>query len=101
MVVSPCPYMQVYTEQHQNPPLGNNMPPISGKICWARQLLHHLEKSMAVLKHYKQVILSFHNGRTLFRKYNKTALILTEYELTHYKAWTRIVELSSKSLQVP
>ena len=55
---------------------------------------------MDVLKNYKQTILSFGNCRNVFRKYNKTALILTEYELTHYKAWIKIVELSSKSLQV-
>ena len=73
---------------------------MAGKICWARQLLYHLEKSVNLLKDYKQIIQSFGHSRNIFRKYNKTALILTEYELTHYKAWTKIVELSSRSLQV-
>ena len=55
---------------------------------------------MAILKHYQQVIHTFHNGHTLFRKYKKTVGVLKKYEKVHYEAWIGIVELSSKSMQV-
>lgn len=86
--------------QYQNPPLDHNLPPLAGRICWARQLLHHLEQSMDILKLYQPIIKNFPNTKLLYRKYNKTALVLTEYELGYHKAWLNFVSEAQKSLQV-
>lgn len=101
LVVTPLMYIQMYLEQYQSPPVVRNMPPISGKICWARQLFHHLDESMTILQHYQEVIQSFSDGNTLIRKYNRIGILLTDYEMTHHKAWwDKIVQLSSESMQV-
>ena len=86
--------------QYQNPTLDHNLPPLAGRICWARQLLHHLEQSMDILKLYQSIIKNFPNTKLLYRKYNKTALVLTEYELGYHKAWLNFVSEAQKSLQV-
>lgn len=55
---------------------------------------------MNYIKDYKDIVQSFPNSKLLFRKYNKTALVLTEYELVHYKAWLKMVDNAQKYLQV-
>ncbi len=76
------------------------MPPLSGRIAWARQLIHHLEQPMQILKLYHAIIKSFSSTKLLYKKYNKTMVVLTEYELVHHKAWLKLVETGHKNLQV-
>ena len=75
------------------------MPPISGKMCWARQLSFHLEKPM---KHFQNhlPLLKSGPGSALVRKYNHICLTLTEYEIVHYKAWIQLVEQTQSHLHV-
>ena len=75
------------------------MPPMSGKIMWSRQLLRHLEEPMEVLKTKKSVLLTA-QGKAVVRKYNKMALVLTEYEIVHYQSWSKVLEMCHKNLQV-
>ncbi len=76
------------------------MPQLSGRIAWARQLIYHLEKPMEILKNYNHITKSFPTTKLLYKKYNKTMVVLTEYELVHHKAWLKLVEIGQKSLQV-
>lgn len=39
-------------------------------------------------------------GKATVKKYNKLAVILTEYELVHYRSWTQLVECTCNNLQV-
>lgn len=90
---------QLYQEQCQDPPLGFNMPPMSGKIAWSRQLFRHIEQPMELLK-VQEFLLGTSQGRSVVRKYNRIALVLTEYEILHYQRWVDIVEIGQKNLQV-
>lgn len=90
---------QLYQEQRKSPPLGYNMPPMSGKIAWSRQLVRHLEEPMEVLKE-RDALLHSAQGKAVVRKYNKMALALTEYEILHYQAWVQVLEVGQKNLQV-
>ena len=45
-------------------------------------------------------LLSSAQGRNVVRKYNKVALVLTEYELVLYQAWVSNMETANKSLHV-
>ena len=90
---------QLYQEQCQDPPLGFNMPPMSGKIAWSRQLYRHIEQPMELLK-VQEFLLGTSQGRSVVRKYNRIALVLTEYEILHYQRWVDIVEIGQKNLQV-
>ena len=75
------------------------MPPMSGKIAWSRQLYRHIEQPMELLKG-KEFLLGTSLGRMVVKKYNRIALVLTEYEILHYRSWVRIIELTQKYLQV-
>ena len=90
---------QLYQEQCQDPPLGFNMPPMSGKIAWSRQLYRHIEQPMELLK-VQEFLLGTSQGRSVVRKYNRIALVLTEFEILHYQRWVDIVEIGQKNLQV-
>ena len=89
----------LYQEQHLNPPLSNNMPPISGRIMWSRQLFHHLQelvdklKGRADLQHTPQ-------WKAVVKKYNRLATMLTEYEILQHQHWTEVLTLSHNALQV-
>ena len=75
------------------------MPPLSGKILWARQLLRHIEQIMDLLK-VKSSLLQLTQGKAVVRKYNRMALVLTEYEILHYQSWIKIVEVCQRNIQV-
>ena len=75
------------------------MPPLSGKVLWARQLLRHIEEIMDLLKLKKSMLLTV-QGRAVVKKYNKMALVLTEYEILHYQSWLKIVEICHRNIQV-
>lgn len=75
------------------------MPPLSGKILWARQLLRHIEEIMDLLKVKKSLLQTAH-GKAVVRKYNKMALVLTEYEILHYQSWIKIVDICHRNIQV-
>jgi len=76
------------------------MPAFSGKVLWARQLLHHLQQPMDMLK-VRRELLQTGQGKAVVKKYNKMALVLTEFELVHYQNWTSIIDTTSNNLQVP
>ena len=44
------PLKQIYERNKDNPAIARNMPPVSGKINWARQLLHRLFVPMEIFK---------------------------------------------------
>lgn len=100
LLLDPLLSSQLYSINYKNPVIDLNMPPITGRIHWARQLLFHLEQPMNILKEYQSVIQSFPNTKLLYKKYNKTALVLTEYELSYHKAWIKFINEGQKHLQV-
>ena len=92
-------HIQLYQSEKASPPLANNMPPLSGKMYWARQLSFHLERPMHEFQK-KPSLLKSGPGSALVRNYNQIALALTEYEIVHYKAWLKLVEHTQHSLHV-
>uniref|UniRef100_H2ZG63 Uncharacterized protein n=1 Tax=Ciona savignyi TaxID=51511 RepID=H2ZG63_CIOSA len=82
---------KVYQKQKEDPPIARNMPPISGRILWSRQLYTHLEISMLALARNKDLIKTT-EARKVVRNYNKVAAALTEYEILFHRAWYRGVE---------
>lgn len=75
------------------------MPPLSGKVLWAHQLFKHMEQPMDLIKVHEKLLQTAH-GKAVVKKYNKLALILTEYELIGYNSWVKVVESTCNNLQV-
>ncbi|XP_072911453.1 dynein axonemal heavy chain 8-like [Hemitrygon akajei] len=89
-----------YQEKKENPPLAKNMPPIAGKILWARQLFQRLHEPIDYF--YKNSdILKSPRGKSIVRKYNKIAYVLVKFETLYYKAWVKEILTMQYVLQTP
>ncbi len=54
---------------------------------------------MDLIKVHKNLLETAH-GKTVVKKYNKMAMILTEYEVIHYRSWRQIIDCTCGNLQV-
>ncbi|XP_076801600.1 dynein axonemal heavy chain 8-like [Clavelina lepadiformis] len=88
---------RIYQKQKEDPPIPRNMPPISGRIMWARQLFRHLQISMDALALNAQLIRT-DDGKRIVKSYNRVAAALTEYEVLFHRAWGRGVESIRRGL---
>ena len=76
--------MRLYQKERTNPPIPRNMPPIAGKIMWARQLYRKIQEPMESFQGYEQV-LKTEEAKKIVKNYNKTAKVLIEYELLYHQ----------------
>ena len=81
---------KIYTRQKQDPPLARNLPPIAGKILWARHLFHRIQEPMESFQRHPAV-LQTPDGKRIIRNYNKVARVLTEFEVVYHRAWLQQV----------
>ncbi|XP_010139316.1 PREDICTED: dynein heavy chain 5, axonemal-like, partial [Buceros rhinoceros silvestris] len=89
---------KIYTRQKQDPPLSRNLPPIAGKILWARHLFHRIQEPMESFQQHPAV-LQTPEGKCIIRNYNKVAKVLTEFEVIYHRAWLQQIELTKRGLQ--
>ena len=54
---------------------------------------------MNLIKQHKSLLQTAH-GKAVVKKYNKVAIMLTEYELLHYRGWVKVIEITCRNLQV-
>ncbi|OXB65197.1 hypothetical protein ASZ78_004954 [Callipepla squamata] len=89
---------KLYTKQKQDPPLARNLPPIAGKILWARHLFHMIQQPMDSFQRHPAV-LQTPDGKRIIRNYNKVARVLMEFEVIYHRGWLQQVELTKTRLQ--
>ena len=54
---------------------------------------------MNLIKIHRNLLQTAH-GKAVVKKYNKVAIILTEYELLHNRNWVKVIESACQNLQV-
>ena len=86
-----------YNERKENPPLARNLPPISGKIAWSRQLYHRISTSVEVFQKNQQ-LMQLPETKKAIKRYNRLARVLVEYEVIFLQIWTKQVEVVKSSL---
>ena len=69
-----------YNENKENPPISRNLPPISGKIAWARQLYRRISGPVEVFQKNTE-LMALPETKKAIKKYNRLARVLVEYEL--------------------
>ena len=69
-----------YQKHKDNPPVPRNMPPVAGRIAWARQLYEVIDKPMQALGSQKH-ILNTPEGRKVVKNFNRMAAVLVEFEV--------------------
>jgi dynein heavy chain len=90
---------RVYNQHKTDPPVEGTMPPVAGKIQWARQLLRRIEEPMAVFQEYPQ-ILQIPSAKKVIRKYNQLARVLLEFEVLYHQAWLKQVDIATHGIHV-
>jgi dynein heavy chain len=83
---------KVYTKSKDDPPIARDLPPMAGKIVWARQLYRRINHPMTVFE-ANGAILQYSEAKKIIKNYNKVAAVLIEYELLYYRTWLRQVEI--------
>ncbi|XP_073933825.1 dynein axonemal heavy chain 5 isoform X2 [Castor canadensis] len=89
---------KLYTKQKYDPPLARDQPPIAGKILWARQLFHRLEKPMQQFQQHPTVLRNA-EAKPVIRNYNKIAKVLLEFEVLYHRAWLQQIEEVHRGLE--
>ncbi|CAL4148515.1 unnamed protein product, partial [Meganyctiphanes norvegica] len=79
---------KMYNKQYEEPPPLRGLPPVAGKIQWARSLFKHLEAPMMAFRDHG-VILDIPEGKEAVRRYNRIGKILVAYELAYYDSWKK------------
>ncbi|KAM4028219.1 dynein axonemal heavy chain 5-like [Anomaloglossus baeobatrachus] len=88
---------KLYQKHKDSPPTPRNVPPITGKIMWARQLYRKIDQPMRFLK-LKIDLLQGIEMKKIIRSYNKMAAVLMEFELLYYRGWCKCVEIAKTGL---
>uniref|UniRef100_A0A669PQ64 Dynein axonemal heavy chain 5 n=1 Tax=Phasianus colchicus TaxID=9054 RepID=A0A669PQ64_PHACC len=89
---------KLYTKQKQDPPLARNLPPIAGKILWARHLFHRIQQPMDSFQQ-QPAVLQTPDGKRIIHNYNKVARVLMEFEVIYHRGWLQQIELTRTRLQ--
>ncbi|KAF4103547.1 dynein axonemal heavy chain 5 isoform X1 [Onychostoma macrolepis] len=89
---------RIYTKQKTDPPIGPDLPPIAGKILWARQLYSCIQEPMDL---FQQIpgLLSTPDAKPIIRNYNRVAKVLLEFEVLYHQSWMAQVEAVKVGLQ--
>ncbi|MGH0184369.1 UNVERIFIED_CONTAM: hypothetical protein FKN15_014875 [Acipenser sinensis] len=89
---------KIYTKQKNEPPIGRNLPPTTGKILWARQLFQRIQQPMDLFQQHPN-ILQKTEAKRIIRNYNKVAKVLLEFEVLYHRGWLKQVEMAKAGLQ--
>ncbi|XP_078395203.1 dynein axonemal heavy chain 5 [Cetorhinus maximus] len=89
---------KLYTRQKSDPPIPRDMPPIAGKIVWARQLFNKIQEPMELFQQQPE-ILQTADAKRIVRNYNKVAKVLLEFEVLYHRGWLRQIEIAKSGLQ--
>ncbi|XP_061445342.1 dynein axonemal heavy chain 5 isoform X6 [Rhineura floridana] len=89
---------KLYSKQKNDPPLGRNLPPMAGKILWARQLFHRIQEPMSLFQKHPTVLQTA-EAKPIIRNYNRVAKVLLEFEVVYHRGWLQQVHLTRAGLQ--
>ncbi|XP_015771206.1 PREDICTED: LOW QUALITY PROTEIN: dynein heavy chain 5, axonemal-like [Acropora digitifera] len=89
---------KIYQRHRNDPPIAWDLPPIAGKIAWARQMYRRIQEPMEMFQKYP-TILQNPEAKKVIKNYNKLAKVLLEFELLYHQAWMRQVEVAKSGLQ--
>ena len=89
----------LYMENKDNPIIDRNMPPMAGRIQWARNLYNRLEAPMQVFLVQAPFLFTYKEGQRIVTRYNKVCEVLTAYEILIHRAWVRRVKKVTTGLK--
>ncbi|XP_037081499.1 LOW QUALITY PROTEIN: dynein heavy chain 8, axonemal-like [Pollicipes pollicipes] len=91
----------LYDANKDDPVLSHNMPPVAGKIAWARNLYRRMREIMEFLRAKHPDTLEAPEARSTIRQYNQLSKCLIRYEILYHEAWTKSVDEVRNGLMAP
>uniref|UniRef100_A0AAR2JKW7 AAA+ ATPase domain-containing protein n=1 Tax=Pygocentrus nattereri TaxID=42514 RepID=A0AAR2JKW7_PYGNA len=89
---------RIYTKQKMEPPIARDLPPVAGKILWARQLYRRIQEPMELFQQHPG-ILDTPEAKRIIRNYNRVAKVLLEFEVLYHQGWMSQIEVARIGLQ--
>jgi dynein heavy chain, axonemal len=89
---------KIYQRDRTDPPIGRNLPPMAGRITWARQLFSRIESPMQIMQQNAPDLLRSPEGKKVVKNYNKLGHVLMEYEMLYHRAWIKAVDAAQSGL---
>ncbi|KAF4087596.1 hypothetical protein AMELA_G00072460 [Ameiurus melas] len=89
---------RIYNKQKMDPPISRGLPPIAGKILWARQLYRRIQEPMELFQQHPGV-LDTAEAKRIIRNYNRVAKVLLEFEVLYHQGWMAQIEVAKVGLQ--
>ena len=80
-----------YQKNKSDPPVARDLPPIAGKIAWARQLFRRIQEPIEAFQQHSNILQS-PEARKIIKNFNKVAKVLLEFEMLYHRGWLRQVE---------
>ncbi|XP_074653701.1 dynein axonemal heavy chain 8-like [Tubulanus polymorphus] len=91
---------KLYQRHKEEPPIPRDMPPVAGKISWARQLFRKIQEPMDIFVENGSV-LKGDEAKRIIRNYNRVARVLVDFEMIYHNAWVKSVDVVKEGIQVP
>ncbi|OON20369.1 dynein heavy chain, region 2, partial [Opisthorchis viverrini] len=89
-----------YKRHKEDPPILWDMPPVSGRIAWARQLYRRIEEPMMIFKDHSKLMRT-KEAREITKRYNRLAETLVKFEVLHFRNWLTQVPTIKTGLRNP
>ncbi|XP_078108037.1 dynein axonemal heavy chain 5 isoform X3 [Sander vitreus] len=89
---------RIYMKQKLDPTIGRDLPPVAGRILWARQLSSRIQGPMDLFQQHPGV-LSTPEAKRIIRDFNRLARVLLEYEILYHHSWMQKMEDARVGLQ--
>ncbi|XP_071325116.1 dynein axonemal heavy chain 5 isoform X1 [Trachinotus anak] len=89
---------RTYMKQKLDPPIDRDLPPVAGRIMWARQLYSRIQGPMDLFQQHPGV-LSTPEAKRIIRNFNRVARVLLEFEMLYHHNWMKKMEHARVGLQ--
>ncbi|CAG9855812.1 unnamed protein product [Phyllotreta striolata] len=89
-----------YNEERQNPVLGKNMPPVSGRIYWIRHFYRRMIEPMNVFRERTRVM-RHRKVQKCIALFNAMSFCFIHYENIYHEAWYKFAGQVRNCLLVP
>ncbi|XP_075868615.1 dynein axonemal heavy chain 5 isoform X3 [Nelusetta ayraudi] len=89
---------RLYMKQKLDPPIGRDLPPVAGRILWARQLSSRIRAPMELFQQHPGVFTT-PEAKRIIRNYNRVSGVLLEFEILYHRDWMKKTEDARVGLQ--
>jgi len=83
---------RTYEKLKNNPPITRNVPPVTGNVLWARQLMRRIEQPMQQFRNHQE-LMELKDSKKAVKVYNKIARTVVEFEALWELAWVEASRL--------